>query len=484
MHDSLPPSADLPHTWAQSDRFVPRSFVRPLQRFMDTEASGAIVMLVAAVAALIWANSPWWHAQEALWETELSIHLGGLAHLDLTLVEWINDALMAIFFFVVGLEIKRELVHGELRDPRKAALPAIGALGGMVVPATIYLLFNAGGEGSGGWGIPMATDIAFAVAVVALVGPRIPSAAKVFLLTLAIADDIGAIVVIAVFYTEDLSFGWLGIALLTIVALLAAKRSRVRSMPVYVVLGLFLWFAVHESGVHATLAGVALGLLTPAWSFFDPRRFSQDALTLVEEAGVEMDDGMLTHAEYELNQLRLEDLSRLVAESQSPLERLEHALQGWVAFLIVPLFAFSNAGVRLTNEALDGIATDPVVLGVALGLIAGKTVGVFGATLIGDKLGIGQLPESVTYRHVLGLAVTAGIGFTVALFVAGLAFEGDPALTDSAKIGILAGSLVSGILGYTLLRSSPPAPAADDEATGVPALAEVGGAPVGIAPGT
>ena len=184
MHDSLPSSADVPHTWSQSDRFVPRSFVRPLQRFMDTEASGAIFMLVAAVAALVWANSPWWHGQEALWETELSIHLGGLAHIDLTLVEWINDALMAVFFFVVGLEIKRELVHGELRDPKKAALPAIGALGGMLVPAAIFLLFNAGGDGSKGWGIPMATDIAFAVAVVALVGPRIPNAAKVFLLTL------------------------------------------------------------------------------------------------------------------------------------------------------------------------------------------------------------------------------------------------------------------------------------------------------------
>jgi Na+:H+ antiporter, NhaA family len=457
MHDSLPPSADLPHTWAQSDRFVPRSFVRPLQRFMDTEASGAIFMLVAAVAALVWANSPWWHAQESLWETELSVHLGGLAHIDLTLVEWINDALMAIFFFVVGLEIKRELVHGELRDPKKAALPAIGALGGMVIPAAIYLIFNAGGDGSKGWGIPMATDIAFAVAVVALVGPRIPSAAKVFLLTLAIADDIGAIVVIAIFYTDDLSFGWLAIAGLTIGALLVSKRLRIRSMPVYVLLALFLWFAVHESGVHATLAGVTLGLLTPAWSFFDPRRFATDARTLVEAADDQMDDGVLTRVEYDLNQARLEDLSRLVAESQSPLERLEHALQGWVAFVIVPLFAFSNAGVRLTSDALDGLATDPVVLGVALGLIVGKTVGVFGATLLGDRLGIGNLPEGVTYRHVLGLAVTAGIGFTVALFVASLAFEGNPALTDSAKIGILGGSLVAGVLGFVLLRGSPPA---------------------------
>lgn len=457
MHDSLPPGADIPHTWAQSDRFVPRSFVRPLQRFMDTEASGAIFMLVAAVAALVWANSPWWHAQETLWETELTVHLGSLAHIDLTLVEWINDALMAIFFFVVGLEIKRELVHGELRDPRKAALPAIAALGGMIVPALIFLLFNAGEESSHGWGIPMATDIAFAVAVVSLVGPRIPSAAKVFLLTLAIADDIGAIIVIAIFYTEDMSLGWLAISGATLVALSIAKRAHIRAMPVYVALALFLWFAVHESGIHATLAGVALGLLTPAWSFFDPRSFSTNARTLVEAADDTMDDGVLTTAEYELNQARLEDLQRLVTETQSPLERLEHQLTGWVAFVIVPLFAFSNAGVRLTSDALDGLATDPVVLGVGLGLIVGKTIGVFSATFLGERLGIGKLPTGVTYRHVLGLAVCAGIGFTVALFVAGLAFE-NPEFADSAKIGILGGSLVSGVLGYLLLKSTPSAP--------------------------
>ena len=203
MPEPTPAGPGIRHTWSESDRFVPRAVVRPLQRFMDTEAAGALFMLAAAVAALVWANSPWWRAQQTLWETDLSIHLGHLAHIDLTLVEWINDALMAVFFFVVGLEIKRELVHGELRDPRKAALPAIAAVGGMVVPALVYFAFNAGADSSKGWGIPMATDIAFAVAVVALVGPRIPSAAKVFLLTLAIADDIGAIVVIAVLYTND-----------------------------------------------------------------------------------------------------------------------------------------------------------------------------------------------------------------------------------------------------------------------------------------
>jgi NhaA family Na+:H+ antiporter len=456
MQNTVPPGEGVRHTWAQSNAFVPRAFVRPLQRFMDAEASGAIFMLAAAVAALVWANSPWWHAQETLWETPLNIELGHLAHIELTLVEWINDALMAIFFFVVGLEIKRELVHGELRDPKKAALPAIAALGGMVVPALIYLAFNAGSAGSKGWGIPMATDIAFAVAVVSLVGPRIPSPAKIFLLTLAIADDIGAIVVIAIFYTDDLSFGWLAIAFATLAAVAVAKARQIRAMPVYAALALFLWFAVHESGVHATLAGVSLGLLTPAWPFLDPRRFADTARQLVARADEVNDDNILTTDEYELNQAELQELGRLVDESQSPLERLEHKLTAWVAFVIVPLFAFSNAGVRLTSEALDGLATDKVVLGVALGLIFGKTIGVFSATWVGAKLGIGNLPTGVTYRHVFGLAVTAGVGFTVALFVAGLAFDPGAGITDSAKIGILGGSLIAGIAGYIVLRTSPP----------------------------
>jgi len=310
---------------------------------------------------------------------------------------------------------------------------------------------------------------------VALVGPKIPSAAKVFLLTLAIADDIGAILVIAIFYTDELSLGWLGISLVTVACLVASKRLQIRSLSIYVALALFLWFAVHESGVHATLAGVALGLLTPAWSFFDPRRFGDDARALVDAADAAYADEVMTDHEYELNQARLEDLHVLVTETQSPLERLEHKLQGWVAFVIVPLFAFSNAGVRLTSEALDGIATDRVVLGVALGLLVGKTVGVFSFTWAADRLRVGTLPTGVTYRHVLGLAITAGIGFTVALFVAGLAFEPGSDFTDSAKIGILGGSLVSGLLGYFLLRSSPPM--ATDPASGDDDRTTVAGGP-------
>ena len=461
-------------TWSEQDTFVPRLFVRPFQRFMHAEAGGAVFMLAAAVAALVWANSPWYHAQQTLWETDLSIHLGGLAHLDLTLVEWVNDALMAIFFFVVGLEIKRELVHGELRDPKKAALPAIAALGGMLVPAAIFMALNAGTAGFDGWGVPMATDIAFAVAVVSLVGNRVPSSAKVFLLTLAIADDIGAILVIALFYTSNLSLGWLAIALATLLVAEICKRQHVRALPVYVGLALFAWFAFHETGVHATLAGVVLGLLTPAWPFYNPDNFSEDMSSLLGhgtaldsiEQNLEQSRGSATYDDesYDEATSRLSEMERLVAETQSPLDRLENKLHLWVAFLIVPLFAFANAGVRLSDEALDGLASNRVVLGIVAGLVVGKTVGVFTFTLLGQKLGLGTLPAGVTQRTVLGLAMTAGVGFTVALFIASLAYDPGSLATDSAKIGILAGSVVAGLLGYGFLRSGPSPDPGDDDA--------------------
>jgi Na+:H+ antiporter, NhaA family len=451
-------------SWSEQNSFVPRRFVQPFQRFMHAEAGGAIVMLIAAVAALAWANSPWHHAQEALWETDLSIHLGGLVHLDLSLVEWINDALMAVFFFVVGLEIKRELVHGELRDPKKASLPAIAALGGMLVPAAIFMLLNRGGAGFDGWGIPMATDIAFAVAVVALVGNKVPATAKVFLLTLAIADDMGAILVIALFYTAELSLGWLAVSVATLAAVEVCKRRNVRAMPLYLALAAFAWFAFHETGLHATLAGVILGLITPAWPFYNPRQFGNDMSQLLGhgvamEAIEEMDE--TTEVDYDRATARLAEIERLVIETQSPLDRLENKLHLWVAFLIVPLFAFANAGVRLTSEAVDGLASNRVVLGIVIGLVVGKTVGVFTFTVLGEKLGLGSLPAGVTHRMVFGLALTAGIGFTVALFIAGLAYDTGSLTTASAKIGILAGSVIAGVLGFSFLKATP-APAQPD----------------------
>jgi NhaA family Na+:H+ antiporter len=307
----------------------------------------------------------------------------------------------------------------------------------------------------------MATDIAFAVAVVSLAGDRVPSSAKVFLLTLAIADDMGAIIVIALFYTSDLSLGWLGISALTIAAVEVCKRLHIRALPVYAGLAMFAWFAFHETGIHATLAGVILGLLTPAWPFYNPDHFSEDMSGLLGH-GTAIDDieeELEEHDEdYDHATARLADIERLTAETQSPLDRLERKLHLWVAFAIVPLFAFANAGVRLSSEALDGLFSNRVVLGIALGLIIGKTVGVFSFTFLGVKLRLGTLPDGVGFRTVFGLALSAGIGFTVALFVASLAFDPGTLTADSAKIGILGGSVIAGLLGYGYLRAFPSRP--------------------------
>ncbi|HUF31779.1 MAG TPA: Na+/H+ antiporter NhaA [Acidimicrobiales bacterium] len=461
------------HSWSESDRFVPRAFVQPARRFMAMGASGGVVMVVAAIVALAWANSPFHGSYQALWDTRFDIALGNVAHVDLTLREWVNDAAMAIFFFVVGLEIKRELVTGQLRDRRAAALPAVAAVGGMVVPALVFLAFNAGHAGARGWGIPMATDIAFAAGVVALLGRRVPSGAKLFLLTLAIVDDLGAIVVIAVFYTADVSLGWLVAAAATLVVATALRRLDIRSLLPYTALAVTCWLALHESGVHATLAGVAFGLLTPVWSFYDPARFGARARAVVEEIEHTFADGVLDHDEYERNDARLRDLIHLSTETSSPLERLERRLAPWVSFMVVPTFALANAGVRLTGDTLTGALGNRVVLGVAVGLVVGKTVGIVATTWLACRVGMGRLPAQTTWRHLFGLAVCAGIGFTVALFVAGLSFT-DGALTDAAKVGILGGSLIAAVLGAAILRSAPMSGGPDDDPTSVVAPEPVG----------
>jgi Na+:H+ antiporter, NhaA family len=305
-----PGAFDLRHSWSESNRFVPRAVVRPLQSFMELEAASGIMMLLAAVVALVWANSPFREAYLELWATSIALEIGTHVHLDLALRDWVNDGLMALFFLLAGLEIKRELALGELRDPRAAALPAIAALGGMVVPAAIYTAVNLGGEGSRGWGIPMATDIAFAVGVVALLGSRVPATAKLFLLTLAIVDDLGAIAVIAVFYTSSLAFGWLAVAVASVGAAYLLRRNDVRLVVPYVALGVLCWLALHESGVHPTLAGVAFGLLTPSWSFYDPKHFGPSARSLVGAIEQRFADG-LTVDEHQANEVTLRDLGRL-----------------------------------------------------------------------------------------------------------------------------------------------------------------------------
>jgi NhaA family Na+:H+ antiporter len=386
---------------------VVRRVVDPLRDFLHAEATGGLVLLAATAVALGWANSPFAGAYESLWSRELTIGIGGLAITE-DLRHWISDGLMALFFFVVGLEIKRELVTGELRQPRLAGVPALAAVGGMLVPAAVFLALNAGGEGGRGWGIPVATDTAFALGILALLGSRVPATAKLFLLTLAIIDDILAITTVAVFYSADISLGWLIVAAGGLAGIFMMRRSGVASIAAYVPVGLLVWLATLESGVHATVAGVALGLATPA----RPVR------------------------------------------GRPVLEQLEHRLHPVSSYLVVPLFALANAGLPLGAEALGAAATSPVSWGVALGLVAGKLIGITAASLAAVRLGIGPLPEGLGPRHVLGLAALAGIGFTVSLFITELAFPSG-GLIDLAKTGILAGSLVSGVLGILLLLGRP-----------------------------
>jgi NhaA family Na+:H+ antiporter len=383
-----------------------RRVVDPLKDFLHTEAAGGLILLAATVVALSWANSPFAAGYQGLWGRELTIGVEPVAVTE-DLKHWVNDGLMAMFFFVVGLEIKRELVVGELRDPRRGSLPVLAAVGGVVVPAGIFLLLNAGGQGARGWGIPMATDIAFAVGVLAVLGSRVPAGAKVFLLTLAIVDDILAITVIAVFYTSQLAVGWLAVAAGGMALVFVLRRLGVRAVSAYVPLGILVWLATLESGVHATIAGVALGLATPA---------------------------------------------RPVG-GRPVLEQLQHRLHPLSSYLVIPLFALANAGVPLAGDALGRAARSPVAWGVALGLLAGKVLGVAAASLAAVRLRLGALPDDLTMGHVLGLAALAGIGFTVSLFIAELAYPGSE-LADLAKVGILAGSLVSGLVGAALLAGS------------------------------
>lgn len=432
--DDLPFS---PYTWIGSDRRLARAVGRPVRNFLRIEAAGGILLVVATIVALVWANSPWSASYNDILDTHITIAVGDIIHLDESVLHWINDALMAIFFFVVGLEIKRELVVGELRDPRAAALPAIAAIGGMVVPAGIYILFNSSGPEFDGWGIPMATDIAFAIGVVSLLGNRVPSAMKVFLLTLAIVDDIGAIAVIAIFYTDDFSSGWFLLAMLAIGVVLLMRIAKIWWIPAYVVVGFFVWLAVFESGIHATIAGVVLGLLTPAVPL-KPESEEQDVDDVIRRA-VRGDASapVVRRANFELK------------EQVSVVERLEDVLHPFSSYFIIPVFALANAGVALSGDTLSDAVTSPVTLGVAAGLVVGKILGVSLATFIAVRSGIATLPRAATWTHVFGLSAMAGIGFTVSLFITGLAFD-DP-FADQARIGILVASAIAAVIGSLIL---------------------------------
>ncbi len=441
------------HTWRDTDRFVPRTVLQPLQRLMDVETSSAVVILLATLAALVAANSPLAKAYTHVWETVVKVDVGGVHLLELSLHEVVNDGLMTLFFLLVSLEIKREMVFGDLRDPRAAALPIVAAVGGMVVPALIYAAFNAGSPQMQGWGIPMATDIAFAVALLTSLGSRVPMGARLFLLTLAIVDDLGAILVIAIFYSSGIAFGWLAVAVATVVSAILLTNVRVRAQGAYIALGVFGWFALHESGVHATLIGVAFGLIAPAYALLPPDKFPAVATRLVDEVVHRNADGVMTADEHEANDHTLRELKRLSRETQSPLHRNEVGLTPYVAFGVVPLFAFANAGLPYPDIPASQWLSDPVVLGVALGLVLGKALGIFGAAWLTVRAGLARYPTGMGQGHLLGVSITAGIGFTVAIFVANLAFT-DEDVIELAKLGIILGSVVAAVAGYLLLRLS------------------------------
>lgn len=432
---------------------VARALVRPLERFLAIEAASGIILLIAAAAALIWANSPWAHSYHALWETPIALALGPWA-VDTTLHFVVNDVLMAVFFFVVGLEIRREMHGGELSELRRAALPIVAALGGMLAPAAIYVALAPGGEAGQGWGVPMATDIAFAVGVLALLGKRVPAALRVMLLALAIIDDIGAIVVIAIFYSSGVELAGFAIAGGGIAGILLLQALGVRNAWVYVPAGAVLWAGVLAGGVHPTIAGVITGLLTPARAWFGVRGFLDASRAHLDEL-----EQRCAHPGATAHDLAepLDAIRRAHREAVSPVERLEHALHPWVAYAIMPIFALANAGVDLGG--LDLGASPGVLLGITLGLVVGKPLGVVLACWLAVKLRLASLPRGVDWKGVTVVGVVAGIGFTMALFIAALAFPASPALHSTAKLAVLIASATAAVIaliaGRALLPLAP-----------------------------
>jgi len=428
--------------------------LRPINEFLHQEASGGILLMICTVIALIWANTAWSHSYHDLWQTHLVVSLGNLLTLDYSIHHWINDGLMVIFFFTVGLEIKREFLVGELSSAQKASLPIAGALGGMIAPALLYTVFNSGTEGANGWGIPMATDIAFVVGIMALLGPRVPITLKIFVLALAIADDIGAVMVIAVFYTAEISASALIIAAIFLALLVLLNRLGTKSLIPYAVLGLILWLAFLQSGIHATIAGVLLAFTIPASSRYDTNKFSEKVRQLISHFDSTGDEwkNVLNNSERQHDVLAIEESCEKVL---TPLQRFEHGLHPWVSFFIIPVFALANAGVTLADMDILNALLSPVSLGIIIGLFIGKQIGIFAFSFLAVKLKLSSLPERVNWKNLYGAGILAGIGFTMSLFIAGLAFN-DPALLDLSKIGVLSGSLISGIIGFVFLKNTSP----------------------------
>ena len=433
--------------------------LRPVHAFLRAESAGGILLLASAVAALVWANSPWGQSYHDFWHTEFTVGTEQF-HRAMSLEHWVNDGLMVIFFLLVGLEIKREVLFGELTSLRRASLPFAAAVGGMVAPALIYAALNAGGPGASGWAIPMATDIAFAVGVLALVGRTVPVSVKVFLLAVAIVDDLGAVLVIALFYTDDVSTAALAVAGGFLLALVLLNVLRVHRPLPYMLLGVGLWAATLASGVHATVAGVLLAFTIPATRRVEEGpyvEYVREKLAEFERDATAVPDQITEGQSHALH--AMEEASEAV---QTPLARIEHALLRPVAFLIVPLFALANAGVNVRTGGGLPLGS-PTLWGVLLGLLVGKPLGVLLASWGAVKTGVASLPEGGTWRQVAGVSVLCGIGFTMSLFVGNLAFAGGEDQLVATKLGVLAASLLSGLVGGAIIARAgrPPQPTPD-----------------------
>ena len=429
-------------------------FLRPLHDFIHEQASGGIVLLASAIVALFWANSLWSDVYYDIFHTEISLKVGSFGLSD-TLLHWINDGLMVVFFFVIGLEIKREVRYGELSSPRLFLLPVIAAVGGMVVPAMIYAIFNFRSQGLIGWGIPMATDIAFALGILSLLGSRVPLALKSFLVAVAIIDDLGAILVIAVFHTEEISFISLLFGAGILAVLVVLNRVGVRHPMPYILAGLFVWLAFLQSGVHATIAGVLVAATIPGPSRIDESEFLATERELLDELEGLGDLGQSVHAQ-QARQSALIEIEQTLSHVWMPLQRLEHSLHPWVAFVIMPLFALANAGVSIGVNFVSHLL-DPISLGIIVGMVIGKQAGITFAAWLAVRLGFGVLPRGVTWPQIYAVAWLGGIGFTMSLFISNLAFSQNDLLTI-AKIGITTASLISGVMGFVLVHkfTAPP----------------------------
>jgi len=419
-----------------------------LIRFIRMESSSGIILLFCAIAAVIWANSPWAQSYFDLWQVPITIGVGEFM-LSKPLLLWINEGLMAIFFFLVGLEIKREMLVGSLASPKRALLPITAAVGGMLVPALLYSAMNFGTAASRGWGIPMATDIAFSLGVLALLGKRAPLSLKVFLATLAIADDLGAVLVIALFYSAEIAWAYLAIGGVLLAAAALAAKAGIRQPLIYAILGVGLWLAFLESGVHATVAGVLMAMTIPARQRLDAESFIARSREILEELEQTSKRSPVANP---AQQAALQNLESACEEAEPPLQRLERSLHPWVAFAIVPLFALANAGVSINSQSYA--ITHSVSLGIILGLVVGKQVGITLFSYLAVRLGLAQLPAELSWRHIYGMGWLAGIGFTMSLFIAHLAF-GDEGFLELSKIGILTASLIAGVAGWLILRLMP-----------------------------